>query len=353
VNTQTAAPPVPCDYLDGTTTRRRRVTLRVEDGHAVIEGEDISRREPLGRVRVSERMGSAPRLVSFPDGAFCEVRDHGALDALLGATGFRESFVVRIQARWTWVAGALAAMVALVAAAYVFVLPWGAEIAAAHVPQSAMKTLSDQTLEALEGRFFEPSTLPEDRRTALAQKFARMITPDGDKVAHELVFRKSPVIGPNALALPSGTIIVTDELVALAASDDEILAVLSHELGHVQRRHGVRKALQSTVVGLVATWYLGDLSSLAAAIPAALLDARYSRDMEAEADAYGARMLRANSLSPSLLAMMLERLESSRKSDDADAKKDGKDDGDGLRGYLRSHPATEERIRALRRPTSD
>lgn len=353
MNDSPPAPAVPCDYLDGRTTRRRRVLLRVEDGHALVDGEDLSRREPLGRVRVSERMGSAPRLVSFADGAFCEVRDHAALDALLGATGFRESFVVRVQTRWTWVAGALAACAALVVAAYLFVLPWGAEVVAAHVPPGALKKLSDETLDALEGRFLEPSTLPQDRRAALAQRFARMITPDGDKVPHELLFRRSPLIGPNALALPSGTIIVTDELVALAASDDEILAVLCHELGHVQRRHGVRKALQSTVVGLVTTWYLGDLSSLAAAIPAALLDARYSRDMEAEADAYGARMLRANSLSPTLLATMLERLEADRQPGAPDAKKDGKEDGDGVRGYLRSHPATEERIRTLRRPTTD
>jgi Zn-dependent protease with chaperone function len=350
VNETSPAPPVHCDYLDGTTSRRRQVTLRVDDGHAVVEGADIARREPLGRVRVSERMGSAPRLVSFADGAFCEVRDHAALDALLGATGFRESFVVRIQSRWSWVAGALAACVAVVATAYVFVLPWGAELAAAQVPPSALAKLSEQTLEVLEGRFFAPSTLPADRRDALTRRFARMVTPDGDQVPHELLFRSSPAIGPNALALPSGTIIVTDELVALAGGDDEILAVLSHELGHVQRRHGVRKALQSTVVGLVATWYLGDISSLAAAIPAALLDARYSREMEAEADAYGARMLRANGLSPTLLATMLERLEGSRRPEGSPAANDEKKDGDGVRGYLQSHPATEERIRALRRP---
>jgi Zn-dependent protease with chaperone function len=340
---------VTCDYLDGTTTRRRSVTLRVEGGQAVVEGGDIARREPLARVRVSERMGSAPRLVSFPDGAFCEVRDHAALDALLGATGFREPLVARIQARWSWVAGALAACVAAVVGAYLFVLPWAAEQVAERVPQTALARLSEQTLEVLEGRFFVESKLPKGRRTALAERFARMATPDGEPVPHELLFRASPVIGPNALALPSGTIIVTDELVALAASDDEILAVLAHELGHVERRHGMRKALQSTVVGLVTTWYLGDLSSLAAAIPAALLDARYSREMEQEADAYGARMLKANGLSPSLLATMLERLEGTRAGD-RKAGGDAKDDqeGDGVGGYLRSHPTTDERIRALR-----
>ena len=54
---------VACDYLDGVTSARRSVTLRVEDAHAIVEGEGVLRREPLGRVRVSERMGSAPRLV--------------------------------------------------------------------------------------------------------------------------------------------------------------------------------------------------------------------------------------------------------------------------------------------------
>ncbi len=326
---------VACDYLDGVTSARRQVTLRVEDAHAIVEGEGVLRHEPLGRVRVSERMGSAPRLVSFPDGALCEVRDHDALDALLGATGFRESVVARAQSRWPFVAGAAAFCVGLVAAAYLFLLPWGARIAADHIPRRVVESLSAEVLDTLDRqRVLEPSKLPSARRDTLATRFARMVPPDGAQVPHAIAFRAAPGIGANAFALPSGTIVVTDQLVELAASDDEILAVLTHELGHVHHRHGLRKALQSSVVGLVVTWYLGDVSSLVAAIPAALLDARYSRDLEREADAYARRMLEFNSLPPTLLARMLDRLEAAHG-------------GRSKAGYLDSHPATEERVEAL------
>ena len=95
--------------------------------------------------------------------------------------------------------------------------------------------------------------------------------------------------------------------------------------------------LQGSAVGMFLTFYVGDVSSLLAAAPTALLQARYSRDMENEADAYGAAMLRENGLSPALLANMLERLEKSHR-----------DKGGALPEYLSSHPETDARIRALR-----
>lgn len=337
-------PGLACDYFDGRTTARRAATLRVEDDHAIVAGEGVARREPLSRVRVSERMGSAPRLVSFADGAFCEVHDHAALDALLAATGYREPAVARVQSRWSLVAVALALCVALVAAAYLYALPWAAAQVAGHIPASAVTSLSRQTLEAMDRHVLSPSALPADRRETLARRFDRMAAPGGTAVPHAIAFRASRAMGANAFALPDGTIVVTDALVALAGDDDEILAVLAHELGHVERRHGLRLALQSSVVGLAVSWFLGDISSLVAAIPAALLEARYSRDLEREADDFAARWLRFNALSPALLASMLEKLEA------AHAK--GGDAGPGKSDYLASHPATTERIRTLRSPSA-
>ena len=54
---------------------------------------------------------------------------------------------------------------------------------------------------------------------------------------YRLELRSGEALGANALALPSGIVIMTDDLVALAKSDDEIGAVMAHELGHVRGRH--------------------------------------------------------------------------------------------------------------------
>ena len=340
----TDGPAIACRYFDGRTTTPHAVTLRVLGDEVWVDGDGVDRRLPLGEVRVSERMGGAPRLVSFTDGAYCEVTDHAGLDALLAATGFRAPTVARIQSRWSFALVALALCAGLVALGYVYLLPWAAEQAAEHIPRSTMDTLSQQTLEAMDQQVFKPSALPAERQESLTSRFALLQTPDGEKVPHAIAFRVSPVVGANAFALPNGTIIVTDDLVGLTDSDDEILAVLAHELGHVQRRHGMRQILQGSVVGLVVAWYLGDISSLVAAVPAALLQARYSRDLEREADDYGASLLRYNGLSPSLLASMLEKLEAAHHPGDPAKARTTQ----GRSHYLSSHPATEERIRTLR-----
>jgi Zn-dependent protease with chaperone function len=103
------------------------------------------------------------------------------------------------------------------------------------------------------------------------------------------------------------------------------------------------------VVGLFVTWYLGDVSSLLTAVPAALLEARYSRDHEREADEYAARMLRHNAMSPELLVTMLGRLERAHGAEEGEPKAEDAARDRGLPEYLSTHPATAERIEALRR----
>src|SRR6185295_9546814 len=103
-------------------------------------------------------------------------------------------------------------------------------------------------------------------------------------------------------------IVVLDDLVTSIDNDEEILAVLTHELGHVHGKHGLQIIFRSSAVGAFLTFYLGDISTLAATAPAALLQARYSQDLEQEADDYGAALLRANNMSPALLAAALEKL---------------------------------------------
>jgi Zn-dependent protease with chaperone function len=168
--------------------------------------------------------------------------------------------------------------------------------------------------------------------------------PDADqRVRFKVLFRKSDLLGANAFALPTGTIIVTHQQVALAKDDDEIAAVLAHEAGHVVRRHGVRQLLQDSVVSLSVTWYIGDISSLVALAPTALLQANYSRELEREADRYAAETLRLNNVSLEAMARMLVRLDESRDSAEAGGSKEG------MLDYLSTHPVTRERLEEFRR----
>ena len=75
--------------------------------------------------------------------------------------------------------------------------------------------------------------------------------------------------------------------------------------------HGLQLLLQSSAVGAFWTLYIGDISTLLAAAPAAVVQARYSQDLERQADDYGAALLIHNGMSPALLADALKKLAAS------------------------------------------
>ncbi len=72
--------------------------------------------------------------------------------------------------------------------------------------------------------------------------------------------------------------------------------------------------LQSSAVGAFWTLYIGDISNLLAAAPAAVVQARYTQDLERQADDYGAELLSRNGMSPGLLADSLQKLKASHPS---------------------------------------
>ena len=90
-------PPVTALYFDGRSSRARPVMLSVTDGKLVTCGEDVERRDALAVLRLSEPLGHAPRLVTFPDGAHCEVSDDAAFRRMLARSGQRDAPVVRWQ----------------------------------------------------------------------------------------------------------------------------------------------------------------------------------------------------------------------------------------------------------------
>jgi predicted Zn-dependent protease len=205
------------------------------------------------------------------------------------------------------------------------------------VPQGVTERLSTVVLGVLDTQVFAASELPSARQTQIESAFRRLELPNGvPRERYRIFFRKSEQLGANAVALPSGTIVVTDGLVTLATDDREILGVLAHEAGHVHGRHGLRHVLQNSVMGFLIAWFIGDLSTIAAAAPAALLEANYSRELEREADAFAIDVLRANGIAVRHFGDILRRLEQESGSTRAAAFQ-----------YLSSHPATSERLKQL------
>jgi Zn-dependent protease with chaperone function len=321
---------ITASYFDGMSSHRYRVTLCVEGDIAHIRG-DIGRSCPLSQLRVSEASRHGARIVTFPDGAHLEIDDAASFSALLRDTGHIDGPVVRLQQSWRAALLAALALVLLLAVGWRSLLPPLANAVAMAIPTSVERALGERMLTFLDERIMRPSTLPPERREAIRLRFLHML-PAG-AVSPTLLFRASRV-GPNALTLPGARIVLTDELAALLKDDDDaLMAVLAHEAGHVQRRHLMRRLVHDSATGAAMTALFGDASGLLAALPAMMLDTRYSREVELEADEEAARLLRANGVAPSKLADALEKLAAGRKESPL---------------WLATHPPTPERIAHLR-----
>lgn len=336
-------------YFDGQSARQQPVSLRITGDQLEVHGSDFIRIVPLDDLVISAKLGNTPRLLHFADGGHCEVRDHQGFETLLHDTGAdQHSLLSRLENSWRYALAATALTIVVVASSYVWGLPWVADKIAAQIPGTISLAIDNHFLEVVDKGLMQPSELSEKRQQKLKQKFESLHNTES-MPAYYLKFRSSKDIGANAFALPGGTIVVTDELVTLAAHDEEVIAVLTHELGHVSERHPLRQLLQSSVVGLFMTWQFGDTSTLLAAAPTALLETSYSRNFERRADMFAANILRQNGIKASRLADILEKLESSHTGKKKKEKEKEKEKSSyPVLDLFSTHPDTEERMRVLR-----
>lgn len=332
--------------FDGRSARPHPVRARFTAGGGLeLTGPDGAV-ETFGpaEVRVTARLGRAPRLIQLPGDRRCETEDNEAVDAALAALGRERgaAWLHRLENNWRAV---VAGLVVVSAATWVAVrhgLPAAAESIARKLPIEVNEQIGGDALRTLDRLVFTPSDFSSARQAELRRQFAELLAKNGDAYPYRLEFRSAKKLGPNALAFPSGVIVVTDELVELAEDDRQILAVLAHECGHIQGRHGLRTVLQNSAVVILFALITGDVSSVSAlggALPTLLLESKFSRTFEEEADAHAVAVLRRAGLAPDHLADILRRLEEKRPKTGLETK---------VLDYVSSHPPTPERIQRIR-----
>jgi predicted Zn-dependent protease len=304
---------------------------------------------PAGSVSWPERTRHGPRVAHLQGGGSLMCRDADAWDAWVRDAGHKESIVVRAQQSWRWVLASVAGLVVAIAALYLWGVPWLGRVAVAATPLSVDAAIGESVLQTLEGDLLRPTSLPPELRQRVLGEFERAVAqlPKGSVPAHRVLFRNSR-IGPNAFALPGGTIVITDALVTLVDSDAAVITgVLAHELGHVSHRHGMRLLVQAGVIGVLSSVVLGDFSTLLAGAPVVLGQASYSRDAEREADGYSVMVLKAAGLSPAVMVGFFEKVAAKRgPQKQGEAASTGPSFDLGI--AIASHPADEERIRFFR-----
>ncbi len=326
---------LPVTHFDGRHPLGAPATLLWGGREAMLINARVVARYALNRLSVSPRVGSADRFIALPDGSQLQCADDVLLDALPQESR-SEGLVAWLELRWGAALAALIALIVGIGALYHYGLPVLADRVAGRVPLDYEARLGSHALQWLDNnKFFRPSGLDENRRNILSEGFAHLRRGLPQEQHLQLVFRAAPGLGPNALALPGGTVVLTDELVALSQSPAEVLAVLAHEIGHVERRHALRQLLQGSATAAIAATLTGDAATMSTAVagfPLLLAQTKYSRDFESEADDYGFALMKARGISPNAFAEIMARLAGNA----GEAKPET--------AFLSTHPVTPARI---------
>ena len=138
----------------------------------------------------------------------------------------------------------------------------------------------------------------------------------------------------NAFAIPGGNVYVYSGIIDFLQSDDELAAVIAHELAHVEKRHSLKNFRTSTALSLLLEKAVKNKKNKEAwtAVLSALAMMKFSRKQEDEADDVGQYRLAAAGFNPYGQVQVWERF----------LKRFG--DSKGIEKYLSSHPSHQYRI---------
>lgn len=325
-------------YYDGVHPVGQVVTVLVTaNGKTNFVGQEVSYTCNWLDIDVSTQLGQTARNLLLPNGAKCETFAHKEVNRLQKSNDRSRSgrWLHTLESRWHYVLVASIVVVAFTFGMVTYGIPYIAKQVAFALPANVDEKLSEGTLSFFDKHILDPSELDAKHRLRLQEKFSTMVKHADDEHNYQLLFRRG--VGPNAFALPSGHIVMTDELVELADHDEEVLAVLAHEIGHVVHKHGLRSALQSSAVALLLTAITGDISAasgFAAALPVILLETSFSRKFEHEADQFAFDYMQEYNIDTAHFASILHKI----TGDDGDEEK-------SAFTYLSTHPITAERTR--------
>lgn len=325
-------------FFDGRSAKAQLVNIWfMPDCELVVQGHGFELRYPATELQLDSALGATPRFLRLPGGQCCELVDLGRLDEALvdwpASTGFK-----RRASGWRFI---LCALLGLILASWIVItqaVPLTARLVAGALPTAMVEKIGAGSLKELDANVLNPSKLPIARQQEVLSKARAFLSMVGESPDRRIVFRSSPAIGANAMALPSGVIVFTDDIIRLATHDAQLLAVLAHECGHVHHRHGLRGIIQQSAVSMAITMAVGKQSAASAMqsqLTAHLINSRYSREFEFEADDYGSQLLARASIPASRLGEMLDLLEKqSTRAQHTQGRLDS---------YLQSHPSTTDR----------
>lgn len=361
-------------YYDGKTSEKKDALLYCKHNGLIGFAEIDTDETPIDSVEISSRIGNTPRYLNFPDGSQFETNDNDAIDEMVNSFSHNifQGLIHKLESAKSFV---LFTIISVIAFGWLFIqygIPFASKQIAERLPEEASQYMGQGVLDIMDKQWFSKTKLSKKKQTELKQLFDDLKTKiDGSKY-YKLVFRSGGPIGANAFALPSGTVVFTDELINLTADNLDIAAIMLHEIGHLKHHHSLRATIQQSSLAIFIIAITGDVStssSIITAIPFILVKSGFSQTMESEADSYALNYMKKYNINPNHFAIMMEKLEASFSDEYTDCLKKHKKQNANIKcintavkqnkmkdkkqstellDYFSTHPSSKKRIDRFR-----
>lgn len=270
---------------------------------------------PLSALTIEPPLGRQPRKIYLPGGHLFQTDERDALAAALPKTGW--SFVAALEKFGPHLLPIAIATPFLAYGLYRLLMPFFVNVALSLTPTAVVYQMDKSTMATLDRFVTKESSLPEARRAELSAVFDDLVQEGASDRAqrppkYKLLFRGGRM-GPNAFALPGGTIVITDDLVEMFPDDLDVLAgVLGHEIGHVEMEHSLKRLYRAVGVATMVSLMAGDAGPMVEDVlleGGALLSLSFSRHQETQSDNFAVDLMHDIGRNPEAMAKFFEEIE--------------------------------------------
>ena len=195
----------------------------------------------------------------------------------------------------------------------------------------------EQKLGAVIVPVYEQQAIASPQQKTLNQLLDRLESnlPPQQKQNNQYQVLYVPEDTVNAIAIPGNRIIIYQGLLKEMDSENELMMILGHELGHFANRDHLRSLGNVLVLRMTISYFLGDASifnSIVATAVNAISEAQYSQTQEKQADKFGLMLLAKNYNHVSGATDFFTRLSKKHKSN---------------LDFISSHPAPVKRVKEI------
>lgn len=221
----------------------------------------------------------------------------------------------------------LLVLVVIVVAAYFIIdlFSFGDDVEIGNVSVETKEKFADLIFEQIRSS----ETIIED---SLAKSDLDIITNkllsnlDSTNYLYEFYLLDNPQM--NAFAIPGGKIFIFKGLIKELESTEQLAAVLSHEIGHIEEKHVLKKLVAELGIDII----LGGDESIGGAVGKMMMSFSFSRSIEEDADDFGLKLLDRSDVDPRVMGEVFAKFY--EKEIDSDFLE-----------FFRTHPLSKTRVR--------